>query len=473
MNIRFVAEKNDKNACQALGVLEKLGQEISIFEKDTQDAKLRPETGEVLVAVFTSPEPKLIRQGHASRTASHRSMEYRPEWASSCQMLIAVTQDFGDTNLTGMVKEWVKIANNLETVELGKTTPWGPKPVSEKRFNLYREWLKKHLGLCPDSLNLNFTPRPSPNFKNDEVKIIRNALRMKKDKRLTHKIIKTAQSTPHAVSVENTVITGTGLIDLVLEKRILIESDLQVERILDCLWRSLSGESLQIIIPLCPDWTYDENGYNFCGLEENSRGICYEMMSPELNYFCSFLAKFGIRPKLLIWVADIEWLDLESGAYTAMQGSWPKEKFMSYIEKQCELVSNDLVSKGISAEVKPLLKIFPEEDYLQEQTVQEKLYLSQLELSSETRRHFSNTLKMEAMLYKKQCGVSVVDPHNPHPKVKDALVKDIVTQLAPLALLTRLLADSNFLFFLQNGPFAQLYEKVPYVLWRVSRKGAF
>ena len=473
MNIRFVAEKNDKNACQALITLKKLGQEISIFEKDTQDAKLRPETGEVLVAVFTSPEPKLIRRSHASRTASHRSMEYSPEWSSFCQMLVAVAQDFKDTNLTSMVKEWVRIASNLEIVELGKTTPWGPKPVSEKRFNLYREWLKKHLGLCPDSLNLSFTPRPSPNFKDDEVKVIRNALRMKKDKRLAHKIIKTAQSTSYPVGVENTVLTGTRLVDLILEKRILIESDSQVERILNCLWRNLLGESLQIIIPLCPAWTYDENGYNFCGLEENSRGVCYEMMSPELNYFISFLKGLGIKPKLLIWVADIEWLDLESGAYTAMQGAWPKERFMSYVEKQCELVAADLDSKGVNAKVKPLLRIFPEEDYLQEQAAQEKAYLGQLELSPETRKHFSNTLKMEAMLYKKQCGVSVVDPRNPHPKVKKALIKDVVAHLTPLSLFLNLYSGLNYLFFLQSGPFAQLYQKVPYISWRISRKGAF
>ncbi|MBI2676494.1 MAG: hypothetical protein HYX21_00865 [Candidatus Yanofskybacteria bacterium] len=471
MRIRFVADKNDKNACQALGVLEKSGQEVSVFEKSIQNIKLQPEAQEILVAVFTSPEPKLIKRGHASRTASHRLMEYSPEWASSCQMLIAVAQDFKDTNLNGMVKEWLKIVNNLENVELAKVAPWGPKPVSEKRFNLYCEWLEKRLGLSSESLNLNFTPRPSPNFTDGEVKIIKNALRVKKDKRLTYRIIKTAQSTPYPVGVESTILTGTRLIDLILEKRILIESDLQVERILNCLWRGLSGKSLQIIIPLCPAWTYDENGYNFCGLEENSKGICYEMMSPELNHFLSFLKELNLNPKLLIWVADIEWLDLEGGAYVAMQGSWSKEKFMSYVQKQCELVAQDLASRSISGEVKPLLKVFPEDEYLREQAAQEKLYLSQLK-SSETKKHFSNTLKMEAVLYKKQCGV-FVDPVNPHPKVKDALIKDMVSHLAPLALLTKLYANDNYLFFLQSGPFAQLYEKVPYVLWRVLRKGAF
>ena len=305
----------------------------------------------------------------------------------------------------------------------------------------------------------------------NRIKAVKNILKAKKDKRLIYRIIKTAQNTSHSVSVENTILTGTRLIDLVTEKRILIESDLQVERVLNCLWRDLLGENLKIIVPLCPAWTHDKDGYNFCGLEENSRGICYEMMSPELEYFVSFLQEFKVNPRLLVWVADIEWFDLESGAYTAMQGSWPKEKFMSYVEKQCELVTADLTLKGISAEVKPLLRIFPEEKYLREQAVQEKLYSISLE-SLETRKHFSNTLKMEAILYKKQCGVSV-DPQNPHSEVKKALTKDMVAHLTPLSLFLKLYSNLNYLFFLQSGPFTQLYQNVPYVLWRVSRKGAF
>ncbi len=473
MEIKFLADKNDKNACLAVAVLEELGQKTLVFEENPAIVKVEPKSEETLVAIFTAPEAKMIRQGHASRTASHRAMEFAPLWASPCKMLIAVTDDFRDTNLKAMAREWVRVVSNLEKVNLASEAPWGPKPVGEKRFNLYKSWIEKHLGQNPESLNLHHVPRPVPNFNDAQVKEIRKELlKARKDKSVIYEIVRTAQTSRNPVSVEKTALTGVKLLDLMAEKRILIESDLQIQRFLNCLWRGVLGESLQLVIPLCPAWTYDENGYNFCGLEENSQGICYEMMSPELNYFLSFLKELNINPRLLIWVADIEWLDLEGGAYVAMQGSWPKEKFMAYIQKQCELVAQDLTSRGVNAEVKPLLKLFPEDEYLREQTLQEKLYLSQLE-SFETRKHFSNILKIEAMLYKKQCGVSVVDPHNPHPRVKDALVKDIVTQLAPLALLTKSFAGSNYLFFLQNGPFAQLYQNVPYVLWRVSRKGAF
>src|SRR3989344_6825975 len=105
MQIRFMAEKNDKSACRALAVLERLGQKTTIFEKEPQISELRSEASEILVAVFTSTEPKLIRRGHASRTASHRIMEYSPEWASFCQLLVAVVEDLKDINLVGMTKE--------------------------------------------------------------------------------------------------------------------------------------------------------------------------------------------------------------------------------------------------------------------------------------------------------------------------------------------------------------------------------
>ena len=475
MALCFLASKSDDSACRALKILEDLGQEVLTFDEKTIEIKEKKIAAKFLIGVFSSPNPKLILRGHLSRLASHRIMGNSPLWAKNCHLLIAVRQEFKEnSDLVRMVKEWLKVAENFNPLNLSKTAPWGVLPTSPQRFFLYQGWVKKHLSLDPYALGIKFVPGQN-NFAEippTEIGKIKQALATGQNKKLIGKIMRTARTTSSPVNTDVIIKTGLKLISLAQEKRVLIESSDEIEKNLSCWWKALSGETLKIIVPLCPAWTHDENGYTFCGLEENSKGVCYEMLAPELDYFLSFLKDLDVPHELLVWVADIEWLDLQSGTYESIQSGWTKERFMSTVEKQCQLVVEDLKNKKITADVKPLFSIFSEAEYLVEQAKQEEKYLKTLEDSLEARGYFINTLKLEAMLYKRQCGLHV-DHRNPHPKIKDALVKDIVSHLAPLNLAQNFYRNSNIMFFLQSGPFTQLYAEVPYVAWRMQRKGAF
>src|SRR3989344_3171903 len=202
-----------------------------------------------------------------------------------------------------MCKEWVKIAMSLTTIDLSKSTPWGSLPTAPTNFKLYREWICDRLHQDPQRIGVQFVT-PINNISRPEIEKIRNSLRAHKDKRLTDRVIMLARTTPNPVSIENIIQTGSELIEMTKKKRLLVESCLQFELTLKCLWKAISGQPLLIIAPLCPAWTHDENGYTFCGLEENSKGICYDMMSPELDYFLGFLKNLEINYKLLGWIAD-------------------------------------------------------------------------------------------------------------------------------------------------------------------------
>ena len=460
MAIKFLGLKNDEQAYFALNILEKLDQKIVVLENSESRPEKDDHSNDILVGVFTTPNPKLLRRGHLSRVASHKVMEYSPSWADSCQFLIAIRQTFGKKSRPKeMCKEWIKIVSNLTTIDLSKLTPWGSLPTASNNFGLYQQWITKHLGLDPGKLGIRFIA-PVNNLSISETKEIRQALRNKKDKRLTDRVIRLAQKTTNKPSaIESVIETGEKLIDLTKGKRLGIESGQEFEMILSCLWRALAGEQLIIIAPLCPAWAYGEGGYTFSGLEDNSRGIFYEKMIREFLHLIGFLEKLGVEYKLLAWIADIEWFSMND--YSDILA---KEKFMKTIAQQNEMIRLDLEHRRIKGRVMPLLKLVSEADYLAEATTQRSAYDQLLQTSVAAQKHFENTLKIKENSYQKRFGVPVV-PHNPHPKIKDGLTKDIIAHLAPVAVFKRLFSNLNFMFFLEAEPFTQLYQDVPYISW--------
>src|SRR3989344_5584015 len=119
-----------------------------------------------------------------------------------------------------MCKEWVKIAMSLTTIDLSKSTPWGSLPTSPTNFKLYRKWICDRLHQDPQKLGVTFIP-PINNLSIPKVREIRQALRQKKDKRLTDIVIRLARTTPNKpASAESIIETGSRLIDLTKEARL-------------------------------------------------------------------------------------------------------------------------------------------------------------------------------------------------------------------------------------------------------------
>lgn len=478
MKIKFIGLKNDEQACFSLNILrENFGQNVSLVEIENYDIKVTPENDETLVGIFTTPNSKLLRRGHLSRVASHRITESAPAWTDQCQFLIAIRQTFGKKSRPkDMCKEWIKIVKNLAITDLSKLTPWGSLPTAPTNFELYRKWIQHRLNQDTQKLGIQFIQARN-NLSLEEIKIIRRDLQKKKDKRLTDRIIKRARNTVYKVSIPTIIQTGTKLIDLAKEKKLLIGSGIEFELILESLWRArpligiggnpeitlFEREPLLIITPLCPAWTRNESGYNFSGIEAGSKSIFYEKMLPELEYFILFLKTLGLDYKLVAWVADIEWFNLEENSPTRKRHT--KDDFMTIIKQQCQLIQTDLESKGIHAGTKPFLEIMPEGNYLSEANSHKLNYEQLLATSAEIQKFFRNTLKAKSDFYQKQFGIQVL-PINPHPRIKNALIGDMVSHSAPLAMLSKYYLNSNYMFFLKNEPFNWLYKDVPHIAWR-------
>lgn len=477
MSIRFVGLQNDEQACLALNILKELDQDVLILEAEDQAPKTQADNNETLVGLFTSPDPKLLIRGHLSRVASHRVMKYSPPWADNYQLLIALGTTFGKKSRPKeMCKEWIKVASRLATTDLSKTTPWGSLPTAPANFKLYREWVCDRLNCDPQELGVQFIQARN-NLKPEDIRIIRDELKKKKDKRLTDRTIKRACGTIYNADIPTIIQTGAKLIELTKEKRLLLESGVEFELVLECLWRArpligiggnpeitmFEREPLLIIAPICPAWTRDEAGYTFAGIEHNSKGIFYEKMFSELEYFVNFLKDLGLNYKLLAWVADIEWFNLEENSPARKRHT--KNDFVTIIKQQCQLIQTDLESRGINGETKPLLEIIPEDDYLYEADSHKSNYERLLTTSLEIQKFFRNTLKTKSDFYQKQFGIQVL-PDSPHPRIKNALIGDMVSHSAPLTMFCKIYPSSNLIFFLKNESFNWLYKNVPHIAWR-------
>ncbi|MBI4160703.1 MAG: hypothetical protein HY506_02235 [Candidatus Yanofskybacteria bacterium] len=470
MTIRFLGLKSDRQAQFALDILRGMGQEVIALESEDSVPEADNYENTVMVGLFTTGDPKLLRRGHLSRLASHRVLGCSPPWTKNCHLVVAIRKEFDDKSRPKeMCREWIRVAESLPSKNLNKFAPWGSLPTSFQNFNLYKRWIAERLLLDSDELGVRFM-KPVRDFSIKEIQIIRNGLKLKKNKRLTDRVIRLARRTPYQIDISVIIETGAKLIELTNERRLLIESGLSFELILECIWRALSKieDRVLIVAPLCPAWKRDESGYTFCGVEPNSSGIFYDKMAPELNYFTSFLKGLGVGYELLAWVADIEWFSLIEEPLIASKQKQSKEEFTAIIGRQCQIIQEDLKRRRINGKTRPFLELSLESDYLAEANRQKLRYEELLATSSAARKYFENILRAKSNFYQKQLGLAVF-PDNPHRKVKSALVRDVVSHLAPLALLKEINPDSNLMFFLKKELFTKLYEDVPYISWHNSR----
>ncbi len=462
MSNLFVCLKGDEQAILVLKILEEMHQKTLVIEAEPE-IETASLGNELLIGIFTSPDTKLIVRGHLSRIASHRLLLHAPEWSKKCHLFVALRESFDEkARLKEMCREWIRVFSGLSTNTLGIAAPWGSLPTSPTNFSLYREWISKSLRLSPDDLGINFIS-PIKNLSLAEVKIIRNRLKNKKNKRLTDHIIRTAQKTANPVSIEDLIFIGSKLIDLTEEGRLKIDSSSQFEMVLNCLFQALSGNILRIMAPLCPAWTHNETGYTFCGLENDSCGRNYQKMKSELDYFIKFLEELGVNYELIIWVADIEWFNIMEDP-SASEAGMVKKDFMETIARQCELVESDVKKYCKDVKVEPFLRIFAEEEYLRTVASEKEKFIKTFTTSASTRKYFENTLKIKLGSYQRHYDLSQTSKE-PHPRAKNALVRDMLAHLAPLVLFQKANADSNFMFLLQNEPFTQLYKDVPWISW--------
>ncbi len=241
---------------------------------------------------------------------------------------------------------------------------------------------------------------------------------------------------------------------------------LELESVLGVMWRSLSGQTIQLSVPVCPAWSYNSAGYTFCGLQAGSRGVCYDMLAPLLVSLTNFFRQEELAWKLDIQVADVEWFDIES--YQGSQ-NMTREEFMERVSEQVNLIQEDLSVRQLTGQVRTFLEVIPEDTYLEQRAVKRAEHEAKLSEES-VRREFRHLLYTEAVVYSRQCHISV-NANDPHTKVKEAALDDISNYLVYASYLAeRVYSQHNLLFLVQADAFRTLYRPHAYLPWR-SRAG--
>lgn len=241
---------------------------------------------------------------------------------------------------------------------------------------------------------------------------------------------------------------------------------LETESVLGVMWRSFSGQTIQLSIPVCPAWSYNSGGYTFCGLQAGSCGVCYDMLAPILVSLTNFFRQEGLVWNLDIQVADVEWFDIAT--YRGAQ-SMTREVFMGRVTEQVDLIQEDLRARKLTGQVRTFLDVIPEQTYLDLRLLKRAEHAAKLGEES-VRREFRHLLYTEAGLYAKQCQTSV-NWDLPSTKVKEAALDDISNYLVYAShLAERVYSGQNLLFLVQADAFRTLYRPHAYLPWH-SRAG--
>ena len=422
----FVLHAEDPRLAEIKAALEGVGQSVMVL---TGDKPGDYNHGGTYAAVFT--QFVLWQEGNirvllpgpdvkgSSRLASHRIT--RPGWAEGCQFVIAVHPG-GKSKPAKLVHAWTRMLDEFNVHNLGRQAPWGFMPTGQDNFSLYEQWVRS-LGHDPTELGLEWRPKPTLRLSKQEVRTWRRRLAaLGLTKGMVESVIRSIQIFPADIPVpEERVFSLVKQLNILLIQHFKVNEGKQVEQILGVFWRALAGETIQVVAPVCPAWTHDAEGYTFCGLEDGSRGVCYEMFSPGFNAFVQFCREADLAVQADVLVGDIEWFDI--GEYRGLS-DMTRERFMGQIQAQVELIRSDLALRGIPCTVRGFLDAIPEDHYVETRAAKRAEYAGMLDRSGWIQRHFRYVAEVEAPLYAKQCGVPV-DPDKLSPEVREALVDDV------------------------------------------------
>lgn len=473
----FVLHAEDIRFGEIKAALEGDGQNILVVMGEDP---LEYNHGDVYAAVFTQgkvygegkdrvvlPGPSLKRGG-SSRLASHKIQG--PKWSAGCQFLIAL-HPRSKSPPSKLVTRWTGVLEEFGNPgRLGRVAPWGCLPTDQDNFAAYVEWVRQ-VGLDPDELGLKWSPKPQNRLSKQEVRTWRRQLTSGGlTKGLVESVIRSIQLFPADIPVsEKRVLRVVKQFKVLLATHFKVNEGQQVEQILAVLWRALAGQPIQVVAPVCPAWTYNDQGYTFCGLEPGSRGVCYDMFTPGLSAFVQFCREAGLDFQADILVGDIEWFDIDE--YRSLQGM-TRERFMGQVAEQVALIRADLEARCIRGTVRGFLQAIPEDHYVTTRAAKRAEYVGMLGRSGWIQRHFTYVAQVEAPLYAKQCGVAV-NPDHLSPEVREAVVDDVSHYLTFSHLLAREVhRGSNVLFLVQSDPFTVLYKDYAYMPWK-PRTGAF
>src|SRR3990167_371541 len=416
------------------------------------------------VAFFADPGE--VRK-HALRAASHR-VEKVPAWAEGCSFSVALKKDNPKAvqSVARQLSMWEGMAS------LTEIAPWGQIPTGADNFELFREWVRRAFGVDPDELNIIYQP---PKLSPAVLRKMRQLLNsFCFSPTLVSDIIRSVQNVGTELDIGYVAKTVKFFKEMVSgNKNFNIQLGAQTERFLTSVWKGYLGKPVELVIPVCPAWSHDEQGYTFKTVDENSTGVAYQMMIERLEQFIPFFQKLDIRVNITILVGDIEWFDVRKGDYKTLQEDITEYEFMRRISVQTGLIRADLQRRGLQqSEVQAFLEVFPRDEFLDRCAEERSKFEAMLKTSEWVQGTFDYIMEFEAPLYTKQCGIRV-DPKNPHPQVKDAALDDIRLYLTFVGLIQEMYGEQNLCFFTQSDPFMGFYRSVPHVGWKVPRKGAF
>lgn len=225
------------------------------------------------------------------------------------------------------------------------------------------------------------------------------------------------------------------------------------------LKRANLGETIKVIVPVCPDWSHNEHAlydggevYTFGEKPGTNVGINYLEMIQRLEDLVEIFNKYGINFKVVIAVTDTEVFDVEESAFS---GNFSRSDFLKSIDGQVVSIKDDLRQRGLNFDVTTYFCLFPEETWLQTRLEAKRKIGTEL---------IQNVLLRNQKMYSMQCSVDL-DEVLDDRRCRFACELDIAGYMAEDMLFSKM--DQNVLIFGEDDIFTiKLMKKTPVICWR-------
>ena len=438
----FFAHHKDRMAVEAVKSLLDLGCRAQIM---TNGQTVPREC----VAVFSLAKDANCGRNKAKvRMAAHRLQEFAPSWAQASWLPVGVRR---------LSKEALQYVARLRSFDprqfdLNCMAPWGPVPRDVDNFSAYCDWIKRSLLLDPQSLGVHWQAdvfNQHTRIKMERGLCSSEALGVNFGRRGYAASCVRGAGLCRKFDPENSVhrwhLTriAEAIRQYILESTdngcgngLQLSSGLQTSALVkELLHAILSEKPVTIYIPTCPPWSYNETGYTFGRVCSGSRGICYDMMIKPMMGLIKFFRHLNIAVQPTLVIGDVEWFDLQDGAYSLDEPA-DEAEFMESIAEQSKLLAEDLVSRKVdNARVTTALSLCGKEEYLRLRSALQSAVREQVaESGSSTQRLLRNVIDLQRRLYARQCRMRFeeIDAADPPTAVREAAISDVVVYQALL-----------------------------------------